>query len=320
MNSSQAQRLPRCKKEADMFVKLPKTFTQIVQTQPKVGAATKEEIAKVQASYPVPCDFAGAGCDARFKTKRAMYIHRNNCNYNYNTSEKPHEVKEIVGVYGRTERKLFKVSWAGCPGQDSWVPEHLLLRDNCAESIEDFWANSNTNPALNFFKDPNNTPRCWMCGWSSSKKNKVKGLKAHIRLRKHKWAPARAQLCERKDIKQAKLTAQQEQFEHVYWGEEKVRNCWHFIYLGSCFQPDGNNMTDVRMKTDCTSNNESRRAAPHLGSTTTSHTTQTASVYLSGMFDTHIWCRRLDPRPANSKSPAGRKRSHARTHHRPHNP
>ena len=172
--------------EADMQVKLPKTFTQFVQVQPEVPTATQEDIDAVQSTYPVACDFEGAGCKARFKTKRAMLIHRNNCSYNYGTTDKAWEVDKILNVFGKADHKLFLVQWTDKPGEDSWQPEHLLLRDGCKESIDDFWLRSGANPALDFYADKTGTPRCWMCGWESTAKNKVLGLKTHIRRAKHK--------------------------------------------------------------------------------------------------------------------------------------
>ena len=84
------------------------------------------EIEVKMKTYKVPCDFAGAGCTQRFKTKAAMYIHHNSCRFNYNTSEEADEVEKLTAVYGWSSRRLFKVQWTDYPGEDSWVPEDLL--------------------------------------------------------------------------------------------------------------------------------------------------------------------------------------------------
>ena len=44
------------------------------------------------------------------------------------------------------------------------------------------------------------------------------------------------------------LEAMQKMLPNVCWGELKVDNCWLFEYLGSLFQPDGEQMTDVRRR------------------------------------------------------------------------
>ena len=40
----------------------------------------------------------------------------------------------------------------------------------------------------------------------------------------------------------------QELMPHVKWGDLIVDNCWIFEYLGSCFQPDGDQMPDVERR------------------------------------------------------------------------
>ena len=75
------------KKNVDMYVKLAETWTQ-----------HKEK------SHKVECDFAGAGCTARFKSKRAMYIHRNHCQFHYDTTDEASEIETLVDVFGHANR------------------------------------------------------------------------------------------------------------------------------------------------------------------------------------------------------------------------
>ena len=84
-----------------------------------------------------------------------------------------------------------------------------------------------------------------MCGWKSSAKNKVRGLKTHVRRSKHGWHRRRAHLTEKKDVKYAKLEAMQDKLAKVKWGDEDVDNCLQFQYLGSIFQTDGDRQPDV---------------------------------------------------------------------------
>ena len=93
-----------------------------------------------------------------------MLIHVNSCAYNYANTSKYFEVKQILDVYGKAERRLFLVDWENHPGKESWLTEHSLLSDGCKDSIDDFWLRTGKNPALDFYPDPENRPRCWMCG------------------------------------------------------------------------------------------------------------------------------------------------------------
>ena len=173
--------------KADMRVKLTKTFSQHVQPLQKVAAATDEEVAKKMENYKHACEYVKAGCTQRFKTKAGMHIHVCNCNFNYGLTDEKWEVDQILEVFDMTSRKLFLVRWTDRPGEDSWQKEHSLLEDGCAQTIKEFWNRSGKNPALEFYPDPNGEldTRCWMCGWKSSAANKKRGLKTHIRRKKH---------------------------------------------------------------------------------------------------------------------------------------
>ena len=81
-----------------------------------------------------------------------MLSHVTSCPFNYANSSRYFEVEEVLTVYGKASRKLFLVKWEGFPdSENSWVPEHSLFRDGCKESIDNFWASSDINPAKNFF-------------------------------------------------------------------------------------------------------------------------------------------------------------------------
>ena len=101
------------KENADMRVKLKKTFSHIVQAAPNTGKATVDEISKVERKFKFPCDFEGAGCTARFKTRGAMRTHRAHCTFNYERTAtvKKFFVKSIRAVFGHKQRRLFLVSW-----------------------------------------------------------------------------------------------------------------------------------------------------------------------------------------------------------------
>ena len=116
-----------------------------------------------------------------------MIRHVHSCNFNYGLTDKRWEVERIIDVFGKAERKLFLVQWEGLPGEDSWQKEHSLLEDGCAETIKAFWQDSGKNPAHKYYPDPDGESglRCWMCGWKSEANDKRRGLKTHLRLKKH---------------------------------------------------------------------------------------------------------------------------------------
>ena len=149
------------------------------------------------------------------------------CSYNYGRTEKAYPVEEVLNVFGKSTRKLFFVRCEGYPGQNSWVPEDPLIQDGCTEAIKDFWTKSGKNPALDYYADPDGDVgmRCWMCGWKSNKRNKIRGLQMHIRRKDHKWNKKRAQQTERRDVKRKMLEAMQKLLPKVCWGELEVDNC-----------------------------------------------------------------------------------------------
>ena len=49
------------------------------------------------------------GCGERFKTKNGMLIYRVTCDCDYSITEKKFEVGEILFVFGKISRKLYKM-------------------------------------------------------------------------------------------------------------------------------------------------------------------------------------------------------------------
>ena len=87
---------------------------------------TEEEVKAIEKEYKHFCDF----CPRRFKTKRAMRIHRSICCYNYETTAEVYEVEDIIGVFGEKTARWFLVKWAGYE-KPEWERGHLLERDGC---------------------------------------------------------------------------------------------------------------------------------------------------------------------------------------------
>ena len=106
-------------READMKVKLSKTFTQHIQPLRQVDVTTDAEVAKKMKKYKHVCEFAKASCSQRFKTKTDMKIHSCSCAFNYGLTDRKWEVEKILDVFGNATRKLFLVKWVGRPGEDS---------------------------------------------------------------------------------------------------------------------------------------------------------------------------------------------------------
>jgi len=123
-----------------MQVKLTKTFNHIVCEQKETEKASQQEIEDKLKSYEFECDFAGSGCKERFKTERGMKIHLHSCAFRYYLESLTKDpVEKVVEAFGKVERRLFKVRWAGCPpDEDTWEPEDNLLADGCKETIDEF--------------------------------------------------------------------------------------------------------------------------------------------------------------------------------------
>ena len=209
-----------------------------------------EEIAKKESKYKFKCPFVAEGCSERFKTKNGMMIHRASCNCGYSTTEKKFVVGEILAVFGKASRKLYRVRWENYPDpeEDTWETEKMLLEDGCRETIDEFWERSGICRTLDFYPDPVGLNRCWMCGWTCRKSNDHRYLKTHIKRAKHKWKKRRAHLTAKRDVKKDKLEEMQNALLHVHWGDLKIENVWQFEYLGSIFQADGDQLPDIRRR------------------------------------------------------------------------
>lgn len=249
-----SQRLTRfanaSSEHADMKVKPAKTFTQIIQRQDAVDKATVTEIMQKEKKYKFKCPFADEGCNARFKTKNGMMIHRATCDCGYSTTEKKFVVGDIVQVFGKASRKLYKVRWKNYPDpeDDSWESEKMLLQDGCREVIDNFWERSGKCRTLDFYPDPDGLNRCWMCGWICKKNNDVRYLKTHIKRMKHRWNKSRTHLTAKRDVRKDKLAERQNQLMRVYWGDSPLDNRWQAEYLGSIFQADGDQIPDIKRR------------------------------------------------------------------------
>ena len=193
-----------------------------------------------------------------------MLIHRAQYKFNYGTTEESFTVKGIKEVYGKAARRLYLVEWCDHPGSESWEPEHLLLEDGCKPTIDEFWLRSKKNLASAYHLDPNDKPRCWVCGWSSSKSDKPRYLKAHLTRKKHWWSTHRNRLSAKKDVRRDKLEARQEALPKVKWGNKPVKNCWRFKYLGSVFTPDGRQINGRCLLKDSASAHKGWSNAKHV--------------------------------------------------------
>ena len=225
--------------EADMTIRMDKTFSHHVQTQDSKIAVTKEEIMAAQEDFEHKCDF----CSRRFKTLAAMRVHRANCPYNYATTEEVFEVEDIVGVFGRITSRWFLVKYAGYEAPE-WSREHLLLRDGCRDSIRCFWDKSGLPPTQEFYDIDKN--KCEVCGKTYKR---AQDLKAHKTREKHHLHQI-VQVSGKAKTEAIKTKKEEAQalLPTAKWGDVPAENCWQFKYLGSIFTPDGSHMADVRRR------------------------------------------------------------------------
>ena len=178
---------------------------------------TEEEVARAEAKNAHKCDF----CKRRFKTSKAMYIHRANCEHNYATTDEVFTVEEIVGVFGHRDARFFLVKWQGY-NEPEWEREHLLQRDKCHDSIRSFWAKSGLNPTRQFYPDAQGKNRCTVCCKTFKR---PQDLKTHRKKSGHydhkQYQKTRTAVV---DAITAKRKAQQQLLPKVKWDEEEAKN------------------------------------------------------------------------------------------------
>ena len=86
----------------------------------------------------------------------------------HSTTSENFVVGEITVVFGKTNRKLYKVWWENYPDpkEDTWETEKMLLEDGCREVIDKFWERSDICRTLDFYpdriRDPDGLNRYWM--------------------------------------------------------------------------------------------------------------------------------------------------------------
>ena len=89
-----------------MEINMEKTVSQHVHKWEPI-TVTPEEIASAEVKYTHKCDF----CLRKFKTSRAMQIHRASCIHNYTTTDKVFTVE--------------KNCWSGCPHYCAMVSSEI---------------------------------------------------------------------------------------------------------------------------------------------------------------------------------------------------
>ena len=144
--------------DADMQVKMPKTFSQHVFKRDTAKVSHAEAVA-TQQKYKKECQF----CGRRFKTTQAVRIHEAKCIYSYNATEEYFTVEKIVGVFGRLGQRWFLVKFEGYP-KPEWQRGRLLEQDGCHESIRSFRDRSGLSPCKELYEDPEGLNRCDVCG------------------------------------------------------------------------------------------------------------------------------------------------------------
>ena len=225
------------KSEADMQINMSKTVSQHVHRRKPI-AVTEAEVANAEAKYKHQCDF----CLRKFKTARAMQIHRASCVHNYNTTEEVFVLEKIVGVFGHKNARWYLVKWQDYDDPE-WEREHLLLRDKCHDAIRSFWAISGLQPTKDFYPDTQGKNRCTVCCRTFARPQDLKAHRTRTGHYDHKqYKKTRTAVV---DAITAKRTEQQKSLPKVKWGEAEAENQWRSKYLGSMFEAGGDQMPDV---------------------------------------------------------------------------
>ena len=223
--------------DADMQVKMAKTFSQHVFAREKITVSAAE-LEAVETKYKHTCQY----CDRRFKTARAQHIHEATCMHSYDTTDKKFVVEEIADVFGHITCRWYLVKWEGYPTPE-WERGHLFREDGCEDMIKDFWLRSGLSPCKEIHAEPHGHHRCYVC---AKKFKHSQDLKSHITRTGHRidktYAASKTTVTE---AALHKREVQQQQLPKSYWNDIPADNCWRFCYLGALFQTDGWQLTDI---------------------------------------------------------------------------
>ena len=226
--------------EADMKINMTKTVSQHVHRRKPI-TVTEAEVSRAESKYKHQCDF----CLRKFKTNRAMLIHRASCVHNYATTDEVFVIEKIVGVFGHKDARWYLVKWQGY-NEPEWEREHLLQRDKCHDAIRSFWATSGLLPTKNFYPDAEGKNRCTICCKTYAR---PQDLKTHRKKSGHydhkQYIKTKTAMI---DAITAKREEQQKLLPKVKWGDREAENQWRSKYLGSIFEAGGNQMHDVRTR------------------------------------------------------------------------
>ena len=226
-------------KDADMQVKMKKTFSQHVGRREKIKIE-QDEVVAIQKSYKHACEY----CNRKFKTKRAAQIHMTSCVHAYGVTEEYYEVEDVIGVFGRIGNRWYLVKWAGYDIPE-WERGRQLEKDGCHEMIRSFWEKSGLSPAKEFFDDES-AHRCEVCAKDFKR---GQDLKAHqTRMRHHVTTLTKVTKTAQEDARHKKISEMQNSLPKVKWGQKEANNCWEFRYLGAIFEAGGGQMADVRRR------------------------------------------------------------------------
>ena len=182
-------------------------------------------------------------CGRRCKTKRGLHIHMASCDRQHGLTDEAFTIEGIDATFGTPECRWYRVQWEGYKGADTWEPERSLVRQGCEDSIKAFWSRSKHSPCEDFIADPDNVWRCWSCGRGYKT---ASALSAHI-TRTHsqrQWRCTTAAI----DAQTKLYREEQKKKEKAVCEGEEIDNVWQFVYLGSRFQADGDQVADIKAR------------------------------------------------------------------------
>ena len=226
------------REDADMHLNRAKTKMMQVQKQ-QVRKPTIQEIKDIENEYTYECNFCGRRC----KTKRGLHIHMASCDRQHGLTDEVFTIEGIDATFGTPECRWYRVQWEGYKGADTWEPERSLVRQGCEDSIKTFWSRSKHSPCEDFIADPDNVWRCWSCGRGYKT---ASALSAHI-TRTHSQRQWRCTTAA-KDAQTKLYKEEQQKKEKAICEGEEIDNVWQFIYLGSRFQADGDQLADIKAR------------------------------------------------------------------------
>ena len=234
---------------ADMTVSVPKTEVLLFEKHPDEVLHSPSRIEKLLEAGG-QCFRCSHRCGAFFDTDIGREIHESSCwAATRGIYEHEYEPEEVVDVRGQPGNRFYQVVWKGwprsVPENVTWEPARHLVEHT--ELLESFWSSPRAMCDREIgTREVAGEHRCqWCCKFCRN--DRAKKLHEGVCSEKPKvWKVRKRAAQTAVRVKRAQEQAGKDQ---VQMGRDRLKNVFNFVYLGHCFQADGDSQqaAEVRM-------------------------------------------------------------------------